>query len=353
MKFSVIIPVYNVAPYLRACLDSVCAAVEKVKVEGVQWKDRPSVEVLCVDDGSTDGSGGILDEYAFRSTPTPSTCSFRVLHQQNRGEGGARNAALDAATGEWVCFVDADDVVDERLLEAYGRGIRTHEDAELVAVGVTRFDDGASPAWAGEGAVRWQALDCSRRVAPEIYFRLLPACAYRSDLIRGLRFGDFRIGADRIFLSQVIERLHKAAVSDWIGYAYRQRTGSACHSRTTARMLRDEIRHHAILTKTILSSTKTYLPSIARKRGEWLLENFAEAFYGLAPADRDRVWDDWLAEMEAVSGFKGVRPYMRMVMRLVVRTRSKALARILVYGILWLKLHGVNRRLVLLRQGDV
>lgn len=350
MKFSVIIPVYNVAPYLRACLDSVCAAVEKVKVEGVQWKDRPSVEVLCVDDGSTDGSGGILDEYACRSTPTPSTCSFRVLHQQNAGVSAARNAALEVATGDWICFVDADDVVNERLLEAYACAIREHAAAELVAVGITRFDGAVSPAWSGDGDVRWRTFDCGSCVTPEIYFLLLPACAFKSDLIRGLRFRDFRIGEDRIFLSQVIERLHKAAVSDWIGYAYRQRTGSACHSRTTAQMLRDEIRHHAILTKTILSSTKTYLPSIARNRGEWLLENFAEVFYGLAPADRDQVWDDWLAEMKAVSGFKGVRPYMRMVMRLVVRTRSKALARILVYGILWLKLHGVNRRLLITKQ---
>ena len=347
MKLSVIIPVYNVAPYLRACLDSVCAAVEKVKVEGVgvQWKDRPSVEVLCVDDGSTDGSGGILDEYACRSTPTPSTCSLRVLHQQNAGVSAARNAALEVATGDWICFVDADDVVNERLLETYDHVIRASAGAELVAVDITRFDGAVSPTWSGDGDVRWRTFDCGSCVAPEIYFLLLPACAFKSELIRGLRFRDFRIGEDRIFLSQVIERLSMAAVCDWIGYAYRQRSGSACHSRTTARMLSDEIRHHAILTETMLDSAKTYLPSIARKRGEWLLENFAEAFYRLEPADRDLVWDDWLAEMDAVSRFKGVRPYMRMVMRTVVRTRSKALARILVYGILWLKLHGVNRRL--------
>ena len=349
MKFSVIIPVCNVAPYLRACLDSVCAAVGRVgngeRGTGNRERGTDTVEIICVDDGSTDGSGEILDEYVRRSASAPSTCIIRVLHQRNAGVSAARNAALDVVTGDWICFVDADDVVNERLLETYDLGIRTYADTELVAVGMTRFSDGASLAWFGDGVVRWQAYDCSGCVASEIYFRILPACAYRADLIRGLRFGDFRVGEDRIFFSQVLERLHTAVVCDWAGYAYRQRSGSAYHSRNTAAMLCDEIRHHAILTKTILSSAKTYPPAIARRRGEWLLENFAEAFYGLARADRDLVWGEWLAEMDAVSGFEGVRPYMRMIMRTVVRTRSKALARILVYGILWLKLHGVNRRL--------
>ena len=332
MKFSVIIPVYNVAPYLRACLDSVCAAAEKVK----------DVEIICVDDGSTDGSGEILDEYAHRSTP--STYTFSSLHRRNAGVSAARNAALDAASGEWICFVDADDVVSERLLEIYDLGIRTHADAELVAVGLVRFADGGSPAWA-ETAPGWTSFDCRQCLSEKVYWLNFCQCAYRATLIAGLRFEELKIGEDRIFFSQVLERLHAAAVCAWAGYGYRQRIGSAYHSRTTVRMLRDEIRHHAILTETMRNSAKTYHPAIARKRGEWLLENFAEAFYGLEPADRDQVWDDWLAEMETVSGFKGIRPYMRMVMRLVVRTRSKALARILVYGILWLKLHGVNRRL--------
>lgn len=339
MKFSVIIPVYNVASCLRACLDSVCVAAEKAG----------DVEIICVDDGSADGSGAILDEYREKAKNAGkgerwSGLSFVVMHQRNAGVSAARNAALDAASGEWICFVDADDVVSERLFATYDLGIRAHADAELVAVGLVRFADGSAPVWSG-GTRDWTTFDCRQRLSERMFWMNFCQCAYRAALIAGLRFGKLKIGEDRIFFSQVLERLHTAAVCDWTGYAYRQRAGSAYHSRDTAQMLRDEIRHHAILTKMMLDSAKTYLPAIARRRGEWLLENFAEAFYGLARADRDLVWDDWLAEMEAVSGFEGVRPYMRAVMRLVVRTRSKTLARILIYGILWLKLHGVNRRL--------
>jgi len=93
MKISVIIPVYNVAPYLRECLDSVLAQTF------TDW------EAVCVDDGSTDGSGDILDEYAKRDA------RVHVIHQANGGLSAARNAGMDAAAGEWLFFLDSDDVI--------------------------------------------------------------------------------------------------------------------------------------------------------------------------------------------------------------------------------------------------
>lgn len=90
-KFSIIIPVYNVAPYLRKCLDSVLAQTF------TDW------EAICVDDGSTDGSGAILDEYAARDS------RFRVFHKENGGVSSARNYALDNVKGEYVGFIDGDD----------------------------------------------------------------------------------------------------------------------------------------------------------------------------------------------------------------------------------------------------
>lgn len=92
-KFSIIIPVYNVASYLRECLDSVLAQTFPV------W------EAVCVDDGSTDGSGAILDEYAACDS------RFRVFHQENAGVSAARNAAIDSAIGDWFLFLDGDDAL--------------------------------------------------------------------------------------------------------------------------------------------------------------------------------------------------------------------------------------------------
>lgn len=96
---SIIIPVYNVEKYLRTCLDSV---IEQ------KYKDW---ECICVDDGSLDSSGIILDEYANKDD------RLRVIHQKNAGVSAARNTGLTSACGEWVCFVDSDDWVGVDYLQ--------------------------------------------------------------------------------------------------------------------------------------------------------------------------------------------------------------------------------------------
>ncbi|MGM9563713.1 MAG: glycosyltransferase family 2 protein [Faecousia sp.] len=95
---SVIIPVYNTERYLRGCLDSVCAQTYR------------ELEILLVDDGSPDDSGAICDEYAARDA------RIRVLHQKNSGVCAARNAGLQMATGNYVCFVDSDDRLAENAV---------------------------------------------------------------------------------------------------------------------------------------------------------------------------------------------------------------------------------------------
>lgn len=100
MKVSVIIPVCNVEPYLAECLDSVLAQTLR------------DIEVVCVDDGSTDGSGRMLDEYAGKDS------RVKVIHQANAGVGRARNAGIDASSGEFIAFMDPDDLYpDERVLD--------------------------------------------------------------------------------------------------------------------------------------------------------------------------------------------------------------------------------------------
>ena len=96
---SVVVPVYNVRPWLRRCLDSVLAQTF------TDW------ECILVDDGSTDGSGAVCDEYAARDP------RFTVIHKENGGVSSARNAGLDAAKGEYIQFLDSDDWIDHRLME--------------------------------------------------------------------------------------------------------------------------------------------------------------------------------------------------------------------------------------------
>lgn len=98
-KISVIVPVYNVKKYLRRCLESIRA------------QTFTEFECICVDDGSPDGSPAICDEYAKMDS------RVRVIHQENAGVSAARNAGLDVACGEYVCFVDSDDWVERNFFE--------------------------------------------------------------------------------------------------------------------------------------------------------------------------------------------------------------------------------------------
>lgn len=96
-KISVIVPVYNVADYLPQCLDSVLA------------QDHRDLEVIVIDDGSTDASGAICDAYG------ASDSRVVVIHQENAGAAAAKNAGLRVATGDYLSFVDADDYLEPNV----------------------------------------------------------------------------------------------------------------------------------------------------------------------------------------------------------------------------------------------
>lgn len=99
VEISVIIPVYNVEPYLANCLNSVINQTFK------------NIEIICIDDGSTDNSGAICDAYAQNDN------RIKVVHQNNQGLSVARNVGLDLANGKYISFIDSDDYVHPKFLE--------------------------------------------------------------------------------------------------------------------------------------------------------------------------------------------------------------------------------------------
>lgn len=124
MLFSVIIPVYNVEPYLRFCLDSV------LNQTFADW------EAICVNDGSTDGSGDILEEYASKDN------RFRVIAQPNGGLSAARNRGMEAARGEYILFVDSDDWLEVNALQVIAQNL---DGEDMLCFSGRRFfeEDGA------------------------------------------------------------------------------------------------------------------------------------------------------------------------------------------------------------------
>lgn len=111
-KISIIIPCYNAAPWLHRCLDSVLAQTYD------NW------EALLINDGSTDTTAEILEDYAARDA------RFRVIHQQNKGLSGARNTGLRHMTGEWMTWLDADDAILPQHLATFEAA--THDGSDFV-----------------------------------------------------------------------------------------------------------------------------------------------------------------------------------------------------------------------------
>ena len=108
MRISVIIPVYNAKKYIDRCIGSVIA------------QSYTNLEIICVDDGATDGTGQILDAYAAKDS------RVKVIHEDNQGESHARNEGLKAATGEVIAFCDCDDYIEPDMYETLMR--RMEED---------------------------------------------------------------------------------------------------------------------------------------------------------------------------------------------------------------------------------
>lgn len=96
---SVIVPVYKVEPYLQRCVDSILA------------QSYTDFEIILVDDGSPDNCGAICDEYSKKDN------RVKVLHQQNQGVASARNNGVKISCGEWICFVDSDDLIHQDMLK--------------------------------------------------------------------------------------------------------------------------------------------------------------------------------------------------------------------------------------------
>ena len=142
MKLSVIIPVYNVRAYLDECLKSVCE------------QQVSDLEVLLIDDGSTDGSGEWCDNYAKQHT------EVSVIHQANRGLSGARNAGLDRASGDFIAFLDADDRVGMGTWGDNLKYFRNNPNVDMVEFPVREY----------EGSPRERLLDFSPQQVTKAVF---------------------------------------------------------------------------------------------------------------------------------------------------------------------------------------
>lgn len=321
--FSVIVPVYDVAPYVGECLGSVSAQT------CADW------ECLCVDDGSRDGSGALLDAYARRDP------RFRVTHQRNAGVSVARNRALDITNGQWVWFVDGDDRLREGALGMLQDALKAANDPQVAAVAFA-FKEGVSfpTVWA---EAKPPYVSSERTLAAWWHFRLSAfRTLFRRDAIGNLRFKRYSIGEDCLFSAMFFFRISRWMMWDASLYFYRVRPGSAMHSRPSVRGVTDWLlvqREFLALLgadgrlDNIGGGRDLYLP-------RWAMDFYytsGEMFFRMTLRDMRRCYDLWLENHRLIEAWTPCRRHKRIILAILRHWRSPLLARMLVAWPLWLR----------------
>ena len=214
MMISIIVPVYNIEKYLPRCIESIL---------GQTYTDY---EVILVNDGSTDGSGQICDDYASRYT------QFRVIHKENGGPSEARNTGILQAAGEYVTYIDGDDYVTEDYLSELLR-LREEKNADI-ACGSFGYFYGDQPEKLQPKAIREDRIyngkaACKALMLEKDFYSssccmLIPVRIAQENLFPPGRYHEDEMTTFRYFLA-----VDQVAIMDRVLYYYFQRQGSIMH----------------------------------------------------------------------------------------------------------------------------
>lgn len=210
-RISVVVPVYNVVPYLERCLTSLAA------------QTYANMEVILVDDASTDGGGSICDAWASKDS------RFQVLHlPRNQGVSAARNQGVRRASGDYIAFADSDDFVEPGLLTILYRTLRENR-GDISICG----DEGMGLRPASAGVLsREETARCLARRSPFLWVpwgKLFPA-----ELAREIPFDSEALCCeDLLFFYQVLQRVDRIAYVPDPLYHYAYRQGSAVNGGIT------------------------------------------------------------------------------------------------------------------------
>lgn len=212
-KVSIIVPVYNTANYLRNCLDSIVSQTYQ------------NIQIILVDDGSTDESGIICDQY------TEKDSRIRVIHKKNAGVSAARNTGLEVADGDFVAFFDSDDEVLPNMIEDLVKTADEYNVAIVQSAGpiIPNVPETGNVKVLNKNRVLDENFSFSDYYKPSLWLGI-----YRADLFNGIRFPDeIHFYEDFTVLTLLAAKADQVAFLDRRYYNYIQRIGSANHSGMT------------------------------------------------------------------------------------------------------------------------
>lgn len=254
---SIIIPIYNIQEYIKPCLESVL---------GQTYND---IEVILIDDGSSDDSGSICDSYANQDD------RVRVVHQKNLGVSAARNKGLAIATGEYIMFVDGDDMIDTNMVTCMMDKISINNGYTLVSCAVTRRYNNFGVS--GEKTLCFNKTEASIDM---LYMNNMDngPCAklIPSKIAKSIKFNPkITIAEDLDYIYKILQKIDNEIFINSNLYYYRIAPGSAMTKPFTERRMDGFIATREIVSHA-LKTGKDRIINAAKFR------HFAEAFFVLS-----------------------------------------------------------------------
>ncbi len=260
---TVIIPVYNIEEYLGVCLDSVCGQTYK------------NLEILLIDDGSTDGTGQICDEYAVRDS------RINVIHKSNEGQSVARNLGLDHARGDYIAFIDGDDWVTEDYLDRLFVSLQ-ESNADIANCNFLRKKAAGDKTGQIRSGKR-RIFNAEQAIENLCYLKELNCapCAklFKSRILRDIRFPEGCIYEDLAIIYKTYDAAERIVYCDFDGYFYFQRSGSSLKSTFHEKKL-----SRIFFSKEILSFIQENYPSIVGSA-------YCRLFWSVSGALMDIPWN--------------------------------------------------------------
>lgn len=282
---SVIVPVYNSKLYLKKCLDSLIN--QSIK----------ELEIIVIDDGSTDGSSCILDKYAEQYP------NFIVIHQPNLGQGPARNSGISLASGKYIGFVDSDDYVDSRMYEKL-YSVISNTDADIAVCKANSIDMNGvigKPLnlWNKFGDAvldRQDFIKCdflNNECSPVLWDKLI-----RSDIVKHHPSTDLRRGQDFVALIDYLSDVKRIAFTTERLYYYRHHPKSVMAAPESK--------------QTILTDLKTEMVAISKIRSYFGDENICKLYM-------NRIITEWGCRLKKYPNIENA--YYKQILDMIITSK--------------------------------
>lgn len=209
-KLSIVVPVYNVEKYLERCINSLVA------------QTFSDYEIILVDDGSTDNSGKICDQFAKLNN------KIKVIHKENGGLSSARNAGIDIATGKYIGFVDSDDWIEpDMYYNLYNAAVE--HDLDMVICGVAlNFEDGSSTIYySTENFKVFKKEEALRAIfVDSLFYEEAWNKIYSRHIFDTVRYPIGKIHEDTFVICEILDRCNNIGYIPNVDYHYFQRNDS-------------------------------------------------------------------------------------------------------------------------------